>query len=451
MDLFEYLDTYGEYTFEQKEFNEIDNLIFSQLSYTYFEGIIGYEDSKPLDEVAISFYDKYSENEIGEFIGITAKSAELLKKCAISKRFGKIQICHYINNVNDEIDKQFSGVSFVLGNGDLVIAYRGTDITVTGVKESAMLSFLFPVPAQIEALYYFQETAMRYDKGIYVCGHSKGGNLAVFAAVNCSNSLKKRLKAVYEDDAPGFPRHFFERYDYRQIKDKIHHIVPQCSVFGRLLFHDITPKIVRSTNKGLKQHQVSSWVINNDELEIVENFDTLSDFYADYLKNLLDYISDDDLEIFFDMLEHIATSLGVENFYDTKELDFKDIFTAIDSVTTVEDDKKQHFKLVLKTASADFAKYYITNKKNEYVEMLSNLKFKLELPDKEEIEEYKVKKKIEKEEKKQLKQQKELEKQEKKEIEKQEKEQEKLEKKQAKAEKKKQKKALAEAEEDIEE
>lgn len=68
-----------------------------------------------------------------------------------------------------------------------------------------MLSYMFPVPAQIEALYYFQETASLSEGDVRVCGHSKGGNLAVFAAVSCSNSLKKRIRGVYEYDAPGFP------------------------------------------------------------------------------------------------------------------------------------------------------------------------------------------------------------------------------------------------------
>ena len=131
-----------------------------------------------------------------------------------------------------------SAIHFLLDDGCDVVAFRGTDVTVTGVKESAMLSYMFPVPAQIEALYYFQETCMRHSGDIILCGHSKGGNLAVFAAVNCSNSLKKRLKAVYEDDAPGFPKYFFDRYDYCHIKDKIHFFTPQGSIIGRMLFHD---------------------------------------------------------------------------------------------------------------------------------------------------------------------------------------------------------------------
>lgn len=88
---------------------------------------------------------------------------------------------------------------------NVTVAFRGTDVTITGIKESAMLSYMFPVPAQIEALHYFQESAMVFEGNVYACGHSKGGNLAVFAAVNCSNSLKNRLSVCMNLMLRAFP------------------------------------------------------------------------------------------------------------------------------------------------------------------------------------------------------------------------------------------------------
>lgn len=224
--MLDYIEEYGDFSFKEKAFNEVDNLIFSQLAYTDFKDIAD-KQSVSLLKGAKLFFAMYTQEEIENLIAISVKSADLLKKCSMTKRFSNVIMCDYINNVNDDIDKQFSAIHFLLDDGSDVVAFRGTDVTVTGVKESAMLSYMFPVPAQIEALYYFQETSMLHSGDIILCGHSKGGNLAVFAAVNCSNSLKKRIKAVYEDDAPGFPKYFFDRYDYCQIKDKIHLITPR--------------------------------------------------------------------------------------------------------------------------------------------------------------------------------------------------------------------------------
>ena len=180
--MLDYIEKYGNYSFKEKPFNEIDNLIFSQLAYTDFKNIAD-KQSVSLLKGAKLFFAMYTQQEIDELIAISAKSADLLRRCSMAKRFQNIILCDYINNVSDDIDKQFSAIHFLLDDGCDVVAFRGTDVTVTGVKESAMLSYMFPVPAQIEALYYFQETCMRHSGDIILCGHSKGGNLAVFAAV----------------------------------------------------------------------------------------------------------------------------------------------------------------------------------------------------------------------------------------------------------------------------
>ena len=180
--MLDYIEEYGNYSFKEKPFNEIDNLIFSQLAYTDFKNIAD-KQSVSLLKGAKLFFAMYTQQEIDELIAISAKSADLLRRCSMVKRFQNIILCDYINNVSDDIDKQFSAIHFLLDDGCDVVAFRGTDVTVTGVKESAMLSYMFPVPAQIEALYYFQETCMRHSGDIILCGHSKGGNLAVFAQI----------------------------------------------------------------------------------------------------------------------------------------------------------------------------------------------------------------------------------------------------------------------------
>ena len=368
--ILDFIDEYGEKAFAEEPFCDVDNLIFSQLAYTDFKGIVGYDDGLKLWEVSKRFFAVYNDDDVNSLIEISQKSANLLKKCAGKKRYKNVVVSHYINNVNDEIDKQFSAVHFFLDNGIDVVAYRGTDVTVTGVKESAMLSYMFPVPAQIEALYYFQETCMKHKEDIILCGHSKGGNLAIFAAVSCSNSLKKRIVAVYENDAPGFPKHFFERYDYQQIKDKIHLLTPQCSIIGRMLYHDAKPQIVHSSAAGLKQHKVSTWEVQGNTFALEEKYDGFSNFINDYLDNLLDYVSDEELELFFDTLEYIALNMGIEDFYDVKEIDFKKAFSLIDTYEKVEEEQREKFKQILRKVSKEFALEYFSDKKQKYMEKI---------------------------------------------------------------------------------
>lgn len=366
-DIFEYLKTYGSLDFDEKPFNEIDALIFSQLIYTDFKGIAEGAKKVFLSDAAMKFYSLHTDGEIENLIGISVKSARLLTECAKTKRFGRVALSFYVNNVNDAIDKQFSSINFTLSNDSLVVAYRGTDATVTGIKESAMLSYMFPVPAQIEALYYFQETAMLNGGSIRICGHSKGGNLAVFAGVNCSNSLKKRIDGIYEFDAPGFPKYFFERYDFKQIESKIHLFTPQSSVIGRMLCQDLSPTYVQSTNIGLKQHQVSSWKIKNDKFVLSDGYDSFSNMLSEYINKMIDYVGDDDLELFFNTIEYVLENMGIDDFYDLKGFEIKKAVGLINSRSTLSENQKERFNLIIKNISSDFTKDYISSKARNYL------------------------------------------------------------------------------------
>lgn len=357
-----YIKQYGDKTFDELPFGDVDSLLFSQLAYTDYDGIVSYNTSVSLRDAANEFAVLYSQEKIDSLLGISQKSAQLLFLCSETKRYGDTILCHYVNNIIDEIDKQFSAISFILNDGSFLTAFRGTDATVTGAKESAMLSYMFPVPAQIESLHYFQESAMRHDGAIRIAGHSKGGNLAVYAGINCSNSLKKRIVGIYEYDAPGFPKWFFDRYDYLQIKDRIHLFTPQSSIIGRMLHHDTKPQIVVSTNSGLKQHQVSSWQIAGTSFVTTDSYDARSDFLAQYINNLIDYVGDDDLEVFFNTLETLADGLGIEDFYDIKDLDLKRALGLIDTVSNLDEEQKEKFKQIIKKASTDFAKEYLNDK-----------------------------------------------------------------------------------------
>ncbi len=365
--LIDYIETFGGLGFNEKVFNEIDALIFSQLIYNDFGDIVKESESVFVSDAAMKFYSIHSEEEINELISVCQKSAILLRECAKTKRFGEAKLCHYINNVNGEIDKQFSAINILLPDGNLVVAYRGTDITVIGVKESTMLSYMFPVPAQIEALYYFQETAMLTDGKIRICGHSKGGNLAVFAGVNCSNSLKKRIDGIYEFDAPGFPKWFFERYDFLQIKDRIHLLTPQSSIIGRLLYHDLKAKIVHSEAiRGLRQHSVATWEIKDGELVTEDEYDSYSNTYSRYINETLEYVGEEDLELFFNTLEYLVTEMGINNFYDLKNFEFKRAFALINSLSTLNKEQKDKFNKILRKVSTDLAKEYLTSFRNKH-------------------------------------------------------------------------------------
>ncbi len=352
-DLMHYIEEYGDYTFEEEKFNEIDALLFSQLAYVNYSAIVCKFDSDvetDLQEVSRQFFYLYNDDDIKDEISIVYKACMLLKQCAKKKRYKNVKMLKFANNVNDKIDKQFSAVSFYLNDKIDVIAFRGTDTTITGIKESAMLSYMFPVPAQIEGLYYFQESAMLSNRDIIICGHSKGGNLATFAGVNCSNSLKKRIIGIYEFDAPGFPKEMIERYDYIHMKNRIFSYIPSRSIIGCMLYHNTSLKIVSSTNENLKQHQVSSWQIEKNHFIFVNETDAVSKFIDKYIKELCETVGEDNIEDVFETIFDFLEDTGIKEYDDIKNFDITKLIKAMQSIKNIDSAKRENIENTIKHA-----------------------------------------------------------------------------------------------------
>ena len=129
------------------------------------------------------------------------------------------------------------------------------------------MSFLSPVPSQKDAVRYIDTTVQRSEGKLILGGHSKGGNLAVYASVFARPSVKKRIITVYNNDGPGFDSNFVKHPDYLAILPRIKSIVPYCSVVGMLLNHDGDYEVVKSSQSGLMQHDSMSWQVIGPDFE----------------------------------------------------------------------------------------------------------------------------------------------------------------------------------------
>ena len=124
-----------------------------------------------------------------------------------------------------------------LPDGTLFVSYSGTDDTILGWKEDLNMAYQMPVPSQEEAVEYLEKTVPHDGRMIRIGGHSKGGNLAIYAAVMCYDRLKRRIIGIYNNDGPGFLESMLERKSYLEVKDRIKTIVPETSIVGMLLEH----------------------------------------------------------------------------------------------------------------------------------------------------------------------------------------------------------------------
>lgn len=262
--LFDYLEWRGDLGFDASPLNEVDSLILSQISYVDLEGIVP-SDPKAEPVPMMDAVRAYLKAHKGEnlYLGriVPSEILTLMTRAAKSRRFGSLSLTGYENRVDNEAELQFSAVTYLTPKGQCFLAYRGTDDTLVGWKEDFNMSFMHPVPAQKEAVSYFERMAQARPGDFVLCGHSKGGNLAVYAAVECLPKYKNRIVGVYNNDGPGFDAEFIHGEKYLEMREKIRTFVPQSSIVGLLLEHEESHEVIRSTAAGLLQHNAFSWEV----------------------------------------------------------------------------------------------------------------------------------------------------------------------------------------------
>ncbi len=270
-DIISYVYEFGGFTFTEKPFCEIDGLVFSHLSYFIFGGIVpGLDENKP----AVALCDVAQRMDWHNFISVKwelEKNRELFYKTAFSRRYRNAKANYLVEEMNADEGTQFCAVTFLLGNGDTFISFRGTDDALIGWKEDFYMAYRTPVGAQLRSTEYVNQVAGRLARKrnlrFYLGGHSKGGNLAVYAAMTCDETVKHKIGRIYNMDGPGFRPDFMKKLDYDGIKDKILKIVPDESFVGMLMEQKEDYELIRSTEIGVQQHVCFSWCVEGDRFE----------------------------------------------------------------------------------------------------------------------------------------------------------------------------------------
>lgn len=304
--VFDYLLWRGDLTLEQSPFQDVDGLILTCLAYHFFVDVLKQYDASPvrIEDLAQKVKDLPQE----KLHVRDPQDLVLLQLMGQSQRFQNMEVCYYVDHVNIENEAQFAAVTVLLGDGTFFVAYRGTDLSLVGWKEDFNMSFLDFVPAQIAASAYLMYVAQRIPGDIRVGGHSKGGNLAVFAAAVCPCKIQERILCVYNHDGPGFQEGMLRFQGYRTMNSKIHSFVPESSIIGMLMNHQGGYVVVKSGEKGLLQHDPYSWEVSGKDFVCLESVSMESKFWNRTLKNWLKSLTPQKREKFVDALFEILSS-----------------------------------------------------------------------------------------------------------------------------------------------
>ncbi len=258
--IMEYIQWRGDLPFAQFPLNPVDNLIFSKLSYLQLKNAVGQKGARTLRETAQDIFADNTNNNLG--VLLTGEFKRMLKLMSDSRRYGSLIIRDTLEIYDEEVEIQFAVTVIELNRDTAYIAFRGTDDTLIGWKEDFKMSFMDEVPAQKMAVDYVNKAVPRFKyKKIYLGGHSKGGNLAVYAAIHAEKNVKDKIVTVYNNDGPGFRKRLLDTKEYRRVSERIVTLVPQSSVVGMLLEHEESYRVVQSTQHGLFQHDGFSWQV----------------------------------------------------------------------------------------------------------------------------------------------------------------------------------------------
>ena len=266
---------------------------------------------------------------------------KLLFYSCSSPRFREIRINYYISKNDPISEKQFSAITFILNNKYAYIGFAGTDFSIIGWKEDFNMSLSNAVPSQLEGVNYVNTIAKLIPHDLYIGGHSKGGNIAIYASMNCHSEISNRIKKIYSHDSPGFRDEIIKSEAFNKIKNKIHRTLPHSSIIGMLFENQEGYHVVKSNGLGgINQHNPFSWKVKNSNFIYLDKISLSSKHTSDSLHKLIDKLSDEKRKVFIDSLFDIFSATDSESFIEIAHNWKKNIPIILDSLKTMDEEMK---------------------------------------------------------------------------------------------------------------
>lgn len=355
----DYLQWRGDLSFQQDAFNAVDNLILSELAYVDLKDIVPTIEnggSITLRQAAEDFFELNDEEDLRKVQSFIWEAPFFMQKMAQYPRFAQIELCNYEDRIDNDEQMQFAAFHAKLSDGTTYIAFRGTDDTLVGWKEDFNMSFIQPVPSQIAAVEYVKKTVKAGSGKLRLGGHSKGGNLAIYAAVKSAARIRRRIIEVYNNDGPGFDHDMLAEQAYQDMLPKVKTIVPEHSVVGMLLEHEERYMVVKSTQTGIMQHDALSWQVTGKRFDTVKEVSRSSRLLNEALSSWINGLTPKQRAAFVETLFSIITASGAKTLSDIRAERFSSANAAIKVYTALDRDTKAMLRRILRSLSGEFGR-----------------------------------------------------------------------------------------------
>ena len=357
--IMDYLEWYGDFDFSVLPFNEVDNLILAELSYASLDGIVPEPQlGRKLRSISVKEAARKLEESgrMENSCKLERNAGLLLLEMAKGKRFSDAVLAGYVDKHDFENQEQFSALHIYLSDGTLFVSYSGTDDTILGWKEDLNMAYQMPVPSQEEAVEYLEKTVQHDGRLIRIGGHSKGGNLAIYAAVMCYDRLKRRIIEIYNNDGPGFLESMLEKRAYLEIKDRIRTIVPETSIVGMLLEHVDSYEVVKSTGKGIMQHDGLSWQVYKNGFVKLDERSKESLVIDNTISAWVMGLSDDERAAFVDAVYDMLTRAGVNYLSDLEQYKPARLNGMVKEMFSMEPEKAKIMRRIMRALISEYGR-----------------------------------------------------------------------------------------------
>ena len=320
-DLFDYMDWRGDLEFGNSPANEADYYIISKIGCPNLTGMVPADEREAAVAAVVEAYRAHAQNDgVPREVATSQRVLDSFYRLPSVPRFRPLTLSGY-RRINDlENTEQFSALTVRIPDGPRVVTFRGTDDNIFAWKENFRMSVIDTIPAQEDALRYLRWAMEAYDGDFIVCGHSKGGNLSVYAASMLPQALQDRIAAVYSFDGPGFRDAFLQQEGYLRILPKVHSLIPQNSIVGLLLSTGNAPELVACKSFGVRAHDGFTWEVCGTRFVRAEALSQSSAMFKKAMNETLSGMSREERESFIEDFFQIMTSTGAFTLTDLTEI-----------------------------------------------------------------------------------------------------------------------------------
>ena len=328
--LLDYIKWMGDYRFQDIPLREADVLIMCVISYFDLTPLFAGGNSEAHVRDCRKMIDEGCARLL--ITGGDMGNGEVFSAAVDSVRFGSLRLTDCIDILQTEPPLQFAAVTFHCGELFSLISYRGTDSSLPGWKENFMISFTRTRAQELAAEYAHHRISRSKNKARrwYIAGHSKGGNLALYAGCMLSDKELAKTERIFTLDGPGLCPEVMDTSLISRIDSKTTFIIPEFDVVGKLFEPAITDtRIVQSYREGIAQHSLPSWLIDHGNLALTDKNAPASIRINQVFDEWIEGKSPDVRKTFIDELFGLIADNGIMDLQEMKIENLADILISM--------------------------------------------------------------------------------------------------------------------------